>query len=200
MDLLTWRHKQLASEYERLRDELEGAQKEGQLCEDTEAGVRLEEAVWQEKARFSGASKKIEAQKEELSEKTLALQKSLMADNHYRTSFKDEKQRLERPAADSLAVLGSQLRDPDGHSKPLMCDMQTLTMEHADIRQKLTAAEAEFDLLTSTHHSHPECQDEMLDYEQTFSECQSTIGAQRSESEARRAELRRPEPGKGEKL
>lgn len=43
------------------------------------------------------------------------------------------------------------------------------------------------------HHSHPECQDEILDYEQTFSQCQSTVTkvrARRSESEARRAELR----------
>ena len=63
---------------------------EKELQGDRGANSRLEEAIKTEDARFSRASKKIQSQETELSEKNLALEESLTAEKLPRSSLKSE--------------------------------------------------------------------------------------------------------------
>ncbi|KAF3841681.1 hypothetical protein F7725_023632 [Dissostichus mawsoni] len=123
----------LAYENKRLQSELEAALnkqhiEEKKLQGDRGACSRLEEAIKKEEARFSRASKKIQSQEKELSEKTLALEKSLTAEKLLKSSLKSEKKRFERmvgkqASAGPLSILTQQLREASAY------DMQTLRME-----------------------------------------------------------------------
>lgn len=64
---------------------IEGCGVNLRLQEDRESTSRLEEAIKKEKARFLRAYKEIQVQERELSEKTLALEKSLTAEKYLRS-------------------------------------------------------------------------------------------------------------------
>ncbi|XP_034066079.1 myosin heavy chain, fast skeletal muscle-like isoform X2 [Gymnodraco acuticeps] len=144
---LTRGNQHLAYENKRLQSELAALNKqhieEKKLQSDRGACSRLEEAIKKEGARFSRASKKIQSQEKELSEMTLALEKSLTAEKLLKSSLKSEKKRFERmvgkqASAGHLSIL-TQLRDASAY------DMQTLRMENADIRAKFLVLEREYD-------------------------------------------------------
>ncbi|XP_010790964.1 spindle pole body component 110-like [Notothenia coriiceps] len=145
---LTQGNQHLAYENKRLQSELEAALnkqhiEEKKLQGDRGACSRLEEAINKEGARFSRASKKIQSQEKELSEMTLALEKSLTAEKLLKSSLKSEKKRFEKDggkqaSAGHLSIL-TQLREAYAY------DMQTLRMENADIRAKFLVLEREYD-------------------------------------------------------
>ncbi|KAJ4943253.1 hypothetical protein JOQ06_005757 [Pogonophryne albipinna] len=144
---LTQGNQHLAYENKRLQSELAALNKqhieEKKLQGDRGACSRLEEAIKKQGARFSRASKKIQSQEKELSEMTLALEKSLTAEKLLKSSLKSEKKRFEKvggkqASAGHLSIL-TQLRDASAY------DMQTLRMENADIRAKFLVLEREYD-------------------------------------------------------
>ncbi|XP_070820029.1 girdin-like [Chaetodon trifascialis] len=166
LDRLTQENQQLASENKRLRAELEAALNEGnQLQEDGKSPSRLEEAIEKERAKFLRVSKKIQIQEKELSEKTLALEKSLNAETYLRSCLKKEQKRFEQAflqkqaGTDPLTILSDQLKEAFLSSECLMYDMKTLRMENIDIRAKFKAVETEYNRMKSKLHSlseHPE--------------------------------------------
>ncbi|XP_070820026.1 uncharacterized protein [Chaetodon trifascialis] len=166
LDRLTQENQQLASENKRLRAELEAALNEGnQLQEDGKSPSRLKEAIEKERAKFLRVSKKIQIQEKELSEKTLALEKSLNAETYLRSCLKKEQKRFEQAflqkqaGTDPLTILSDQLKEAVLSSECLMYDMKTLRMENIDIRAKFKAVETEYNRMKSKLHSlseHPE--------------------------------------------
>ncbi|XP_070820030.1 calponin homology domain-containing protein DDB_G0272472-like [Chaetodon trifascialis] len=166
LDRLTQENQQLASENKRLRAELEAALNEGnQLQEDRKSPSRLKEAIEKERAKFLRVSKKIQIQEKELSEKTLALEKSLNAETYLRSCLKKEQKRFEQAflqkqaGTDPLTILSDQLKEAFLSSECLMYDMKTLRMENIDIRAKFKAVETEYNRMKSKLHSlseHPE--------------------------------------------
>ncbi|KAI4828678.1 hypothetical protein KUCAC02_022757 [Chaenocephalus aceratus] len=163
---LTQGNQHLAYENKRLQSELKATLnkqhiEEKKLQGDREACSRLEEAIKKEEARFSRASKKIQSQEKELSEKTLALEKSLTAEKILRSSLKSEKKRFEKmggkqASAGHLSYLTQQLREASAY------DMQTLRMENADIRAKFLVLEREYDRERFELRSLSACHEEML--------------------------------------
>ncbi|KAG8002901.1 E3 ubiquitin-protein ligase Itchy-like protein [Nibea albiflora] len=106
----------------------------------------FEEAIQKEKARFSEASEKIQKQKEELSQKNLALEKSLLAEEHLKSSLKKEKKHYEQmlQRQDSATTfLKNRLREASAKSERLMYDLQMLNMDNADIREEIMAKKNE---------------------------------------------------------
>ncbi|KAF3857885.1 hypothetical protein F7725_011086 [Dissostichus mawsoni] len=146
---LTQGNQHLTYENKRLQSELEAALNKQHIDEkklqgDRRACSRLEEAIKKEEARFSRASKTIQSQEKELSEKTLALEKSLTVVKLLKSSLKSEKKRFERmvgkqASAGPISILTQQLREASAY------DMQTLRMENADIRAKFLVLEREYD-------------------------------------------------------
>ncbi|KAE8290552.1 hypothetical protein D5F01_LYC10137 [Larimichthys crocea] len=164
-------NQKLISENKRLQNKLEG-----QLLQ------KVEEDIPVDKARFLTACKKIQMQKEELAEKTLALEKSLTAEKYLRSSLRKEKKRFDQmvfqnqTSAEPDTFLKNQLREASANSECLTYDMQTLRMDNADIRAKFSATEAEFDKLKSKYTSLSErYQEMMLEKNETISENQHTI-------------------------
>ncbi|XP_068586885.1 uncharacterized protein [Cebidichthys violaceus] len=212
LDHLTHENQHLASENRWLQGELEAAQTESQLHQkqlqdDREACSRREEAVEKENdARF-------QMQEKELSEKTLALEKSLVGEKLLRSLLGSEKKRFDQmilkkqASVEPLTILRNQLRDASANSEHLMYDMKTLRMENADIRAKFHVMETEFDRTRSKHLSLSERHEELMSKQNdtmskqndTISENQLTITklqcavdwlkAQQSESKTGRAEL-----------
>jgi len=161
---LTQGNQQLATENRRLQSELEAALnkrhvEEKKLQGDRAADGRLEEAIKTEEARFSRASKKIKSQEKELSEKTLALEKSLAAEELLKSSLRREKKRFEEMVgkhAGTHSILTQQLREASAY------DMQTLRRENADIRAKFLVLEREHDRERCDFRSLSAGQEEML--------------------------------------
>ncbi|XP_033936530.1 putative leucine-rich repeat-containing protein DDB_G0290503 [Pseudochaenichthys georgianus] len=163
---LTQGNQHLAYENKRLQSELEATLnkqhiEEKKLQGDRGACSKLEEAIKKEEASFSRASKKIQSQEKELSEKTLALEKSLTAEKILRSSLKSEKKRFEKmggkqASAGHLLYLTQQLREASAY------DMQTLRMENADIRAKFLVLEREYDRERFELRSLSACHEEML--------------------------------------
>ncbi|XP_027147702.1 myosin-13-like isoform X1 [Larimichthys crocea] len=175
-------NQKLISENKRLQNKLEGQLLQKEPQEDDEACSRLEEDIPVDKARFLTACKKIQMQKEELAEKTLALEKSLTAEKYLRSSLRKEKKRFDQmvfqkqTSAEPDTFLKNQLREASANSECLTYDMQTLRMDNADIRAKFSATEAEFDKLKSKYTSLSErYQEMMLEKNETISENQHTI-------------------------
>ncbi|XP_070820031.1 uncharacterized protein [Chaetodon trifascialis] len=166
LDRLTQENHQLASENKILRAELEAALNEGnQLQEDRKSPSRLKEAIEKERAKFLRVSKKIQIQEKELSEKTLALEKSLNTETYLRSCLKKEQKRFEQAflqkqaGTDHLTILSDQLKEAFLSSECLMYDMQTIRIENIDIRAKFKAVEKEYNRMKSKLHSlseHPE--------------------------------------------
>ncbi|GLD54327.1 uncharacterized protein AKAME5_000696300 [Lates japonicus] len=211
LDHLTRQNQRLASENKRLQGELEAALNQRQSAlkqhqKDKDTCSRLEEEIKKEKARFLEAFKKIKMQEKELSEKTLALEKSQIAEKMLRSSLKNEKKRFEQmvfqkqATEDPITILSKQLREASASSESMRYDMQTLRMENADLRAKLKAMETEHDRVILRHRSLSECHEEMMSKKKDIiSENQATIAklkymvdglkARQSESRTRQAEL-----------
>lgn len=149
---------------------------------------------------------KIQIQEKELSEKSLALEKSLIAERFLRLFVKNEKKRYEQvvlvkqAAVEPLAIPSNQLREASATSDRLMYDMQTLKMENADVRAKFNVMETEYDRIRSKLCSLSERHEEMmLKNNDIISENKFTITKlqfmvdgfkeQLSDSKARQAEL-----------
>lgn len=208
---LTLENQQLASENPRLQSNLETALNERQIAlkqlqEAREVCSGHEETIRKEKARFQRAYKKLQMVDKELSEKNVALEKSLTTEKCLRSSLKNEKKRfnqmvLQREAeVNPVTFLSNQLREASVSSEHLMYDMQTLRMENADIRVKFNAMETQYDKLMSKYRSLSDRHDElMLKKNHNISENQAAIAelqsmvdelrAHQSESKARQAEL-----------
>ncbi|XP_063747557.1 centrosomal protein of 63 kDa-like [Eleginops maclovinus] len=171
---MTQGNQHLASENKRLQNELEAAFTK-QHIEENKLQGRVEEAIKKEEACFSRASKKIESQEKELSEKTLALEKNLAVEKHLRAALKSEKKRFEKmvgkqPAAGHLSITSKQLREE------FACNMQTVRRENADIRAKFLVLEGEYDRKTSELGSLSVLHEETLSRKNSIiSESQLTI-------------------------
>ncbi|KAE8290559.1 hypothetical protein D5F01_LYC10144 [Larimichthys crocea] len=115
-------NQKLISENKRLQTKLEGQLLQKEPQEDDEACSRLEEDIPVDKARFLTACKKIQMQKEELAEKTLALEKSLTAEKYLRSSLRKEKKRFDQmvfqkqTSAEPDTFLKNQLREASANS------------------------------------------------------------------------------------
>ncbi|KAI3362933.1 hypothetical protein L3Q82_011608 [Scortum barcoo] len=97
---LTQENQQLNTDNKRLQSELDAAKKEQvdpkQLQDDQEACSRLTEAIRKERDWSKKAYRRIKAQKEEISEKTLALEKSQAAEELLRSILSNERQQFEQ--------------------------------------------------------------------------------------------------------
>ncbi|KAL3047282.1 hypothetical protein OYC64_021496 [Pagothenia borchgrevinki] len=158
---LTQGNQHLAYENKRLQSELLEAAFNKQHIEENKLQGNRGACSRLEEARFSRASKKIQSQEKELSEKTLALEKSLTAEKILRSSLKSEKKRFEKMggkqvSAGPLSYLTQQLREASAY------DMQTLRMENADIRAKFLVMEREYDRERFELRSLSACHEEML--------------------------------------
>ena len=201
----------LASENKRLQSELAAALTESelhrkQLRDEREACSRHEEAIEKEKALSLRAFKTIEIQEKALSERTLALERSLIGGTFLKSSLRSEQKHfdqmtLEKQAlAERLEILSNQLREASAGSESLMHNMQTLRVENADIRAKFHVMETEYDKFRSKHRSLSERHEEMTSKKNdTIFENQITITKlqcaidrlkeQQSESKTRQAQL-----------
>ncbi|XP_034716741.1 CAP-Gly domain-containing linker protein 1-like [Etheostoma cragini] len=211
LDHLTHENQQLASEKKRLQGELEAAVNERQIHqkdfqEAQEACSKLEKAIKKEKVRFSTAYNKLQIQERELSEKSLALEKSLTAEKFLKLFVKNEKKRYKQLVLSNqarvkpLAIPSNQLREASATSGRLMYDMQTLRMENADVTAKFNVMQTEYDRIRSKLCSLSERHEEMMlknndiisENNVTITKLQFMVDGfkeQLSDSKARQAEL-----------
>ncbi|KAG8011880.1 hypothetical protein GBF38_004258 [Nibea albiflora] len=178
LDHLIQDNQDLVSQKKMLQDKFDAAlkkldQKQLQEGREDRHCSRLEEVC------FSESSENTQKQKEELSLKTVALEKSLMAEKHLKSSLKKEKKHYEKmlQRQESAATfVKDQLKEASAKSESLMYDLQTLKMDNADIRAKFNALEKANDELISQHSSLVKCHEEIISKKnQTISEGHRTI-------------------------
>ncbi|TNN49535.1 hypothetical protein EYF80_040266 [Liparis tanakae] len=169
LDHVTRENQLLTSEKRRLQSELTAVQHESQLHgkqlqDDREACSRHGEAIEKEKDRSLRAFKEIQIQEKELSQRTLALGKSLISRKLLRSCLRSEKKRFDLMISEKQGLverLNNQLRDTTAGSESLMYNMQTFKVENADVRAKFHIMEIEYDIIRSKHFSLSERHEEM---------------------------------------
>nr|XP_046230923.1 myosin-2 heavy chain, non muscle-like [Scatophagus argus] len=201
---LTQENQQLISENKRQQDLHDSSLKkrefdQKQVQEEKNVCTQLENDLTKEKDRMLRAHKKIQMQKEELFEKTLALEKSLLTEKYLRSTLKKERRRYEevvlqkQTAVDPLTILSNQLKEASASSERLMYDLQTLKMENADIRAKFNATQTDYERIKAKYRALSESHEEMMSRKSgTISKLQCVVDelkARQSENKTRQTEL-----------